>query len=311
MASATARLRGLRAPQRDRSLAELRDEAVGKRYIVTGANGGIGREIALGLVVSGAETVVLACRNLDRAADAQAEVSRRGAVGPEHLPILKLDLADLGAVRSAAAELADLGPFDGLINNAGLVLSERETSVDGYELTLATNHLGPYLLTRLLLDKGLRDSARVVNLASAAHWGAVTGFRFDDPFAERRYSGWGQYCRSKLANILFTRALAGRLVGTARVTNAVHPGVVRSEFGRDGDITGITGKVMTVGNPLQISPARGADTVLYCALAPELAEVSGQYFVRRHPGRVAPWARRADDEQRLWELSAHWTGLAV
>ena len=301
-----------RTRRRGEQVNALVPYAAGKSYVVTGANGGIGREIALGLARGGAARVVLACRNPVKAADAQRDIATRAGVDLSRLPIVPLDLADLASVRAAAQSLATLGPFDAVVNNAGLVLSDRQLSADGFELTMATNHLGPYLLTRLLIDDptALAHDARIVNVSSVAHWSAVRGFAFDDPFAERRYSGWGQYGRSKLANILFTRALATRLRGTARTTNSLHPGYVRSAFGGEGDMAGMQGKLVGVHTPLQIEPEKGAYTALYCTLAPELKTTSGEYFVRSRLGRLAPWAKRDNDAQQLWDLSAAWTGVA-
>ena len=267
----------------------------GKVCIVTGANSGIGRVAALGLAERGA-TVVLVCRNEERGAPVLEEIERRGGSAT----LLTADLASQRQVRAAAAAVRErFERLDVLINNAGIAgWGSRLVSEDGLELTFAVNHLAPFLLTDLLLDR-LKASApaRVVTVSSAAHKNVALDF--DDLQGERRYSGFGAYSRSKLANILFTRELSRRLEGTGVTANCLHPGVVATGIFRN--IPRWMRAILT--SPLVLSPEKGADTLLYLATAPEIAEVSGSYFVRRKPVRTSRASQDAEAARRLWEAS--------
>jgi len=270
--------------------------------VVTGSNTGIGMETAVGLAAMGM-TTVLACRNADKAAVAAAEVRQRTT--SDVVSVVALDLSDLASVTSCAHQILERWDrLDVLVNNAGGIWSKREESAQGFEQTFAVNHLGPFALTLLLLDR-LKASApsRIVNLSSFGHHAAMLGMRWEDLNAERRYSSFGAYAQSKLANILFTRALAARLEGTGVTANAVHPGPVRSGFGMDGDLHGI----MRFGNelirPLEISPEAGAVTTIHVATAPELEQSSGGYYARSKPGRMSRHARSLPDAERLWRVS--------
>jgi retinol dehydrogenase 12 len=202
--------------------------------------------------------------------------------------------------------------LDVLVNNAGLILTDRRLTADGFEMTFGVNHLGPFLLTQLLLDR-IKGSApaRIVNVASFAHQQARGGIRFDDLQSERGYSGMAVYSRTKLANILFTRELARRLEGTGVSTFAVHPGGVRSGFGKDGDAKGLVGLGVKLGAPFFISAKAGAGATLHAVTAPGIEDRSGTYFSRRLFGNwgpvvpTKPAAPGRDDEaaRRLWEVS--------
>ncbi|HWF22994.1 MAG TPA: SDR family oxidoreductase [Acidimicrobiales bacterium] len=273
-----------------------------KVAVITGANTGIGKETAVALAAMGM-TTVLACRNPDKAAAAAAEVRERAA--SDAVSVVALDLSDLASVTSCAHQILERWDrLDVLVNNAGGIWSTRQESAQGFEQTFAVNHLGPFALTLHLLDR-LKDSApsRIVNLSSFGHHAAVLGMRWEDLNAERRYSSFGAYAQSKLANILFTRALAARLEGTGVTANAVHPGPVRSGFGMDGDLHGI----MRFGNelirPLEISPEAGAVTTIHVATAPELEHSSGGYYARGEPGHMSGHARSLPDADRLWRVS--------
>jgi NAD(P)-dependent dehydrogenase (short-subunit alcohol dehydrogenase family) len=271
----------------------------GKVCLVTGANTGIGLETARGLAAHGA-TVVMAARSRDKGDGAVADV--KATTGSENVELLLLDLASLASVRAAAREfLARHDRLDILVNNAGLVLGDRRTTEDGFEATLGVNHLGHFELTRLLLDVLERSApARVVNLASDAHR-MSNGLDFDDLMYERRpYSGMRAYADSKLANILFTRELARRLEGTGVVVHAVHPGVVRSRFARDGDVKGLFGLLVKLGAPFMITPRKGAETSLHVALSDDAATTSGEYWARKQRRRPKAPARNGDDARRLW-----------
>jgi NAD(P)-dependent dehydrogenase (short-subunit alcohol dehydrogenase family) len=218
----------------------------------------------------------------------------------------------LSSVRAGAAEILQRCPrLDVLINNAGLILTQRAESVDGYEATLATNHLGPFLLTDLLLPRLLESApARIVNVASVAHNQARQGIPFDDLHSTQRYAPMKVYGESKLANILFTTELARRLEGRGVTANSLHPGTVRTGYGADGDTKGLLAIGIKIGHPFFLSPEKGARTSVYLASSPEVAQVSGQYFVKCRPKRPRPPARDAEAARRLWAVSAELVGLS-
>jgi NAD(P)-dependent dehydrogenase (short-subunit alcohol dehydrogenase family) len=273
----------------------MTDSMHGKVVIVTGANTGIGKATALGLARRGA-TTVLACRDLQKGHAAMAEI--RAQTDAAELHLLRLDLASLESVRAFARDFAArFSRLDVLIENAGVSTAQRQVSADGYELDFAVNHLGHFLLTRLLLPQ-LKAAApsRVVVVSSSVHKGAALDF--DDLQGKRRWSMMGSYSRSKLANMLFTRALAKRLEESGVTVNALHPGVVASELARD-----FPSPFRWLARLLFKSPETGARTSLFVATAPELASVSGGYFAN---ARAAKPGRAALDDvaaERLWEVS--------
>ena len=282
----------------------------GKTVVVTGGNSGIGFETAAALAGMGARVLVTA-RNADKGRAAVAAITQRlGGAGSAQLVVF--DLGDLASVRRGAAEILEQAQtLDVLVNNAGLVLTERAETVDGYEATFAINHLGPFLLTNLLLDR-LRASspARIVNVASNAHAGARHGLPFDDLQSTRRYRGMRVYGQSKLANILFTLELARRLAGTGVTANSLHPGTVRTGYGHDGDARGFLAFGIKISSPFFLSPAKGARTSVYLASSPEVEGVSGEYFVKCRPRQPRRWAQDADAATRLWQVSEQLVGLA-
>ena len=273
-----------------------------KVVVVTGSNVGIGKETAVALASMGA-TVVLACRNQEKAAAAAAEVKQRS--GNDDVHIVKLDLANLASVRACTEEITESWPrLDVLINNAGGMWTQRSTTAQGFEQTLGVNHLGHFYLTTLLLDQLKASSpARIINVASVAHHLPVRGMRWQDLHTERRYTGMRAYSQSKLANVLFTRALARRIDPLEVTANAVHPGAVRSGFGMDGDMKGFLGFGNKIFRLLEISAKRGARTPIYLASDPSLDGVSGGYWVRRRPGHMSRAARDDTSADRLWDES--------
>jgi NAD(P)-dependent dehydrogenase (short-subunit alcohol dehydrogenase family) len=279
-----------------------------KTVVVTGASSGIGKETAVALASGGAKVVITA-RDPERGEAALQEVRTRSDGGQVQLRML--DLASIASVRRFAEDLlADEPHLHVLVNNAGLVLSERHVTEDGFEQTFATNHLGPFLLTELLRPR-LEASApsRIINVASIAHHAARRGIDFDDLQTEQRYSSLKAYSRSKLANVLHARALAERLEGTGVTANALHPGAVASGFGRNEDTVGAEAILMTIAQPFLISPAAGAATSVYLAMSPDVAEVSGEYFVRSKPARPSKAARDDEAAARLWDASAQLVGV--
>jgi NAD(P)-dependent dehydrogenase (short-subunit alcohol dehydrogenase family) len=231
--------------------------------------------------------------------------------GSDLADLVVFDLANLGEVRSGAAELLSRCPrIDVLVNNAGVVISGRRETPDGLEATFATNHLGPFLLTNLLLDR-LKASApaRIVNVSSIAHRGAALGMDFDDLQSTRHYTAMDAYAQSKLANIYFTSELARRLEGSGVTANCLHPGVIRSGYGKGGDSRGVLRFGIALIQPFIIGPARGARTSIYLASSPEVESVTGGYFVRRRQRRPARIARDANAARRLWEISEALVGI--
>src|SRR5262245_21738056 len=249
----------------------------GRTALVTGATSGIGQETAVGLAALGAH-VVLVGRDRARAEAARKDVTERSR--SPRVDLLLADFASLDAVRALAREFCGRYPsLDLLVNNAGLVMRQRVLTADGYETTLAVNHLAPFLLTHLLRERLLAShAARVVNVASDAHRFVPRGFDFDDPMSERGFgfptaiTGLRVYGMSKLANILFTVELARRLEGTRVTAHGVHPGGVATRLGTN---TENFAKVITlVMRPFFKTPAQGAQTSLYVATSPEVANAN-------------------------------------
>jgi NAD(P)-dependent dehydrogenase (short-subunit alcohol dehydrogenase family) len=280
--------------------------AAGERVaVVTGASAGIGLYTALGLARQGMR-VVLVGRDPARTERARRLVAERSGSGA--LDTALADLASLAAVRRLAdALLADYERIDLLVNNAGLISPHFQLSEDGYELTVAVNHLAPFLLTNLLLDR-LRASAqtnrmaRIVTVASQAHRGARLNIA-----ALTRPQDWtplSAYGRSKLCNVLFTRALARRLDATQVTTACLHPGVVATAIGnRAGAITGFGWRLI---RPFLISPERGAATSLFLAAVPDPTPFHGAYVVGK---RIAKPDAAARDDRLAEELWAESTRL--
>ncbi len=273
----------------------------GKTVLITGGNSGIGFETALALATAGA-TVAFTSRDPHRGEHAADEIRRRTSVQPHLMP---LDLASFASIRAFAADF--LERFDSLhvlINNAGLVLSERTETEEGYETTFGVNHLGHFLLTHLLLDRFKASApARIINVSSRAHRFARGGLDFDDLQLTSRYGGMKAYARSKLANIYFTRELARRLQGTGVTVNALHPGSLATGFGRDGDVKGAFGWLFSLARPFLRSPQKGAQTSIYLASAPEVEGVSGKYFADSKEAEPTSIARDDEAARRLWEAS--------
>jgi NAD(P)-dependent dehydrogenase (short-subunit alcohol dehydrogenase family) len=276
----------------------------GQVCVLTGASSGIGKAAAVALARLGA-TVVLVCRDKARGEAALAEV---GAAASGAEPALELaDLSCMEQVRELAGRLSGRDRIDVLANNAGLVLGDRRITPDGFEYTFAVNHLAPFLLTGLLRPKLAGSApARVVTVSSAAHHSA----RLDlaDPQLQRQYSGWRAYTNSKLANILFTSELARRLAGTGVTANCLHPGTVRSGFGREAGPLLRYG--VAIGAPFLRSPESGASTLVYLATSPAVAGATGGYYVSAKLRRPSRAARSDTAARQLWQLSAELTGLA-
>jgi len=277
-----------------------------KVCVVTGGNCGIGLSTAIGLARQGARTVIVS-RNRERGEAAVATVLEQTGVEVE------LVIGDLGSVattRALAAELLERFPeLHVLVNNAGLWLPNRVLNADGLETTFAVNHLGPFLLTNLLLDRLIASApARIVNVSSAGH--RRGNLDFNDLQAERGYGKVKAYCDSKLCNVLFTRELARRLEGTGVTANALHPGMVNTNIANNAPRP-IKWLVERVGPALLRTPEKGARTSLHVATAPSLADVSGRYFKNSRQVEPSRAARNDADARRLWTISEELAGLAV
>jgi retinol dehydrogenase-12 len=279
----------------------------GKTVLVTGANTGIGLETAAALAEMGA-SVVLTARDETKGQSAVAEIRQRQPNADVHAGLV--DFSRLDDVRRFAGEFSSRHEkLHVLVNNAGAMLSERSTTPDGLETTFQVNHLGPFLLTSLLLDK-LKASApaRIVNVASTAHRGG--SLDFDDLQSENGYNGMRVYGTSKLCNILFTRELARRLEGTGVTANSLHPGTVRTGFGQDGDSKGFMRFGLALIRPFILSPARGAKTQIHLASSPAVEGKTGLYWSRSRPSRPTKVAQDDEAARRLWEVSEKLTGLS-
>src|SRR6478752_3727493 len=276
-------------------------ELDGKVVAITGANAGIGKETAVALAGMGA-TVVMTSRDPGRGTDALAEVRERS--GSTAVDLIQLDLASFESIRACAAGLLDRHDrLDVLVANAGLVMSKRTETVEGFETTFGVNHLGHFYLTSLLFDR-LRtgDRSRVVVVSSAAHKMVRRGLDFDDLQCTRHYRAFDAYSRSKLANVYFTRELARRLADSGSIANAAHPGYVASHFARDGDF--YLEPVIKLGARLfAISPEEGACTSVYLASSPEVEGITGGYYVKCRPASVSTIAQDDIAARRLWDAS--------
>jgi NAD(P)-dependent dehydrogenase (short-subunit alcohol dehydrogenase family) len=271
----------------------------GKRVLITGATNGIGLAAAEEMARRGASLAIVA-RDDAKAADA---VTRLQAAGAEHVDVLAADLASQASVRElAATALERYARIDVLVNNAGAIFEKRELSPDGIEMTWALNHIAPFLLTELLLER-LEESApaRIITTTSDAHKGAR--IPWDDMNAEHSYGGRGfrRYGQSKLANILFTTELARRLEGTGVTANCFHPGLVATGFNRNN--SGLMRLVMTVIKPFSRSPEKGAETLVWLADSEEAGSESGGYFVDCKRAQPDAPARDAEAARRLWEVT--------
>ena len=288
----------------------MQQDLAGKNYIVTGANSGIGKVTTQELARRGAR-VIMACRSLERAEPVREEIARE--TGSDKVELVQHDLGSLESVRRCAAELlARDMPIHGLINNAGITAGlrgQRGTTPEGFEPTFGTNHLGHYVLTRMLLDRiKATPGARIVNVSSHSHYRArkIRWERLQKPAGRL---GLGEYEVSKLCNVLFTRELARRIQGSGVTTYALHPGRVSTDIWRrlPGPLRWIA-----VNGLRMLTPEQGAVSSLVCATSPDVANDNGLYYdevgKQKHPSRVA---QREDLARELWVKSAEWTGLPV
>ncbi len=290
-------------------------DQTGRTAVITGANTGLGYETAVALAAKGAN-VVLAVRNTDKGKAAADLIARRtpGA----SVAVQELDLTSLDSIRTAAEQLrSEYDTIDLLINNAGVMMTPKSTTKDGFELQFGTNHLGHFAFTGLLLDRVLAvPGSRVVTVSSVGHRFARNGIRFDDLQSEREYSRVGAYGQAKLANLMFTYELQRRLQGTNTIATAAHPGGSRSELTRN-----LPRPILLLNNVL--APLyQGADMGALPTVARRHRSrraIGGQYFgpdgfgeQRGYPVVVASSrvSHDTDAQRRLWTVSEELTGVS-
>ncbi|HOU12659.1 MAG TPA: SDR family NAD(P)-dependent oxidoreductase [Anaerolineae bacterium] len=276
----------------------------GKVCIITGAASGIGAATAQALAQQGA-TMILVDRDVEKGAITVAQIKQQ--TGNPSVELMAADLSSQQEIRRLAQQFKSrYQRLDVLLNNAGAIFAERQESVDGIEMTFALNYLGYFLLTNLLLDTLKAGApARIINTSSRSH--ARARINFDDLESRTNYQGLSAYAHSKLAIVLFTYALARRLEGAGVMVNALHPGIVATNFGRGSD--GALGFVMRLFRPAFLSPEQGAQTGIYLATSGEVAGVTGKYFVKCKAVPSAPASYDTAIASRLWEVSEAYTKL--
>lgn len=283
----------------------------GKTVIITGCNTGIGYETVLDLSGRGAN-VIMACRDMSRAEAAKTKVLQQ--VKDAQLTVKKLDLASLESIREFAKDINETEPrLDILINNAGVMMCPAWKTKEGFEMQIGTNHIGHFLLTNLLLDLLKRSApSRIVIVSSMAY--KMGKIHWDDIMLEKKYSPVNAYSQSKLANVLHCTELNKKLEGSGVTVNCLHPGVIDTELSRhieEGSHLSMPLRfAFTVFSPFKrwmaISPKKGAQTSIYCAIAPELDNVSGKYFANCAEEELKTHAKKDEDAAKLWKMSEEW-----
>src|SRR5947209_15368614 len=286
------------------NLPEVNADMTGKTCLITGGNSGIGKATALGLAIMGANVVIVS-RSKEKGEAALTEIIAKS--GHRNVELMLADMSSQDSIRRLASDFkAGHEKLHLLVNNAGVYLTRRTATVDGLESTFAINHLGPFLLTNLLLDL-LKASApsRIVNVTSDAHNGAKVNF--EDLQGEKKFSGWQAYGQSKLAMILFTHELAKRLEGTGVTVNSAHPGVVRTNFANNNGLVTFGFRLM---RSFFISPATADKRILYVPTSPDLQCVTGKYFTKTHEVKSSQESYDDDSARRLWHIGEQLTHLS-
>lgn len=277
----------------------------GKIVLVTGGTSGIGRAAAVALASMGARVGVTG-RDRARTDGAAAAIARES--GNPAVDVFVGDMSSQTEVRRLAGEVLSAYPrLDVLINNVGGFWAHRRVTADGLEHTFALNHLAPFLLTNLLLERLVASApARVVTVSSGAQ--SMGKIDFDDLMGQRKYSGQRAYSQSKLANVMFTYELARRTEGTGVTATALHPGVTRTAFSGEDSVR-LMAPIIAVLRPFMRSPERGADTAVYLASSPEVEGVTGRYFADREAKESHKSSYDNATAARLWQVSADLVGL--
>lgn len=273
----------------------------GKVCCITGGTSGIGKETALELARLGA-IIVLPARNLALAEEVKKEIIEQ--TGNSNIDIMPCDLVSFVSILSfAKAFQAKYDKLHILINNAGIMERTRKVSRDGIELTFAVNHLAPFLLTKLLLET-MKNSApaRIINVSSEAHKNG--NIDFEDIEGAKHFSGFRAYAQSKLANILFTRKLSSMLIGTGVTANSLHPGVVATNI-----FNVIPAFIRPLAKMLMLSPKDGAETSIYLAISPEVANITGEYFNKKKVALTSQKAQSAELAEKLWSVSEQYIAV--
>jgi len=281
-------------------------DLTGKLCMITGATSGIGKAAALALARLG-PSLVLVARDRARGERTLEEIVQK--TGNRQVELMLADFSSQQEIRQLAENfLAKERPLHILFNNAGVIMLRREETVDGIESTFAVNHLGYFLLTRLLLER-IQASApsRIVSTASGAYGYSGGRLDFEDLQSQKRYSAMNVYGKSKLANILFTQELARGLAGTGVTANCFHPGLVGSNFARNNGPLSSIG--MLVIRPFARSVKKGAETGVYLCASPMVEGVTGAYFYNRSEKRLKAYARNEEDARHLWNISERMTAL--
>jgi len=279
---------------------------IGKTVLITGGTGGIGKAAAIGLASMGAR-VGITGRDRDRAERAAKDIEAES--GNPAVDVFVADLSSQSEVRRMADEVLSAYPrLDVLVNNVGGFWAHRRLTSDGLEHTFALNHLAPFLLTTLLLERLINSApARVVTVSSGAQ--SMGKIDFDDLMGEQDYSGQQAYNQSKLANVMFTYELARRLDGTGVTATALHPGMTNTSFS-SADPARAMAPVVFLARPFMKSPKKGAETVVYLASSSEVEGVNGQYYANRKTKKSNISSYDSEVTARLWQVSADLIGAA-
>jgi NAD(P)-dependent dehydrogenase (short-subunit alcohol dehydrogenase family) len=275
-----------------------------KTVIITGATSGIGKVAADALAGMGA-SLLLVGRNEAKGSQTIAEI--KSNTGNPNLSFLKADLSSMDEVRRLAGEInSQVDKIDVLLNNAGAVFTKFQKTIDSFEMTLALNHLSPFLLTHLLMDRiKAASTSRIITVSSMAH--KMASLDFDNLMFEKGYNSWAAYSNSKLANILFTYQLARNLENSKITANTLHPGFVKTNFGRSNG--GFLGWLTGLSQVFAITVEEGAKTSIHLASSPEVERTSGKYFVQCKLAESSPASYDEKMQSHLWEISQKLTGV--
>ena len=283
----------------------------GKLVLITGGTNGIGKAAALALAKMGAEIIIV---GRDEIKTRKVLHDLKSLSGNNEIDMLVADLSSIAEIKRVAEEfLQRYDRLDVLLNNVGASFSEFHASVDGYEMTFALNHISYFLLTNLLLETirktaKAQGAARIINVSSSAHTSAKNGVDLDNLRTTKGFGNFGAYSESKLANLLFTYELARRLDGSGVTVNAMHPGFVRTGFGHN--MKGImSAAIKLLQRLIARTPEKGAETLVYLASSPNVADISGQYWIDLKQVASSEISYNREQQSRLWAFSAAITAL--